>query len=149
MRNRKRNYSPKKALQTSQRFSPKKIKVESIPTKTSRIPEPEDWSRGNNMEIHFLRIFFFLNFPSNQLHVLNIHINWHAAKKQKKVSRNQKLYTHRRDWFSLRLFKALNISTTTSTVIETVDGCWSSNILHGYVVSLVAQVSKFIWKNRY
>jgi hypothetical protein len=27
-----------------------------------------------------------------------------------------------RDWFSLRLFKALNISTTTSTVIETVDG---------------------------
>lgn len=35
--------------------------------------------------------------------------------------------TYKSDWFSLRLFSALNISTTTSTVIETVDGCLSLN----------------------
>ena len=35
--------------------------------------------------------------------------------------------THKSDWFSLRLFSALNISTTTSTVIETVEGCLSLN----------------------
>lgn len=56
------------------------------------------------------------------------------------------LNTHQRDWFSLKLFNALNISTTTNTVIDTVDGCRSSNMLQGYNVSLVEQLSKFIWK---
>lgn len=56
------------------------------------------------------------------------------------------MVTYQRDWFSLRLFNALNISTTTNTVIDTVDGCRSSNILQGYKVSLVEQLSKFIWK---
>ena len=50
--------------------------------------------------------------------------------------------TYTRDWFSLKLFKALNISTTTRTVIDTVDGWRSSNMLQGYAVCLVEQVSK-------
>ena len=50
--------------------------------------------------------------------------------------------SYRRDWFSLRLFKALNISTTTRTVIETVDGWRSSKMLHGYEVCLVEHESK-------
>ncbi|KAF5810066.1 hypothetical protein HanXRQr2_Chr04g0165001 [Helianthus annuus] len=49
-----------------------------------------------------------------------------------------------RDWFSLRLFKALNISTTTRTVIATVEGCRSLKILQGYAVSRFKQLSKFI-----
>lgn len=53
------------------------------------------------------------------------------------------LDTHKSDWFSLRLFNALNISTTTSTVIETVEGCLSLNTVQEYFVSLVEQLSKF------
>jgi hypothetical protein len=50
--------------------------------------------------------------------------------------------SYRRDWFSLRLFRALNISTTTRTVIETVDGWRSSKMLQGYDVCLVEHESK-------